>query len=82
MYCKEPLLVPIKEELPPPEHTEIRPRCFICKHFPVCNIREDYLKTAKLIQEILGDPCEKYEMSPPPVKIPDFEENTVPLLEI
>lgn len=73
MIEEKKFLTPIKTKLPPPKHTEIRPQCFICKHFPVCNIREDYLKTAKLIQEILGDPCEKYEMSPPPVKIPDFE---------
>lgn len=73
MYCKEPLLVPIKEELPPPEHTEIRPRCFICKHFPVCNIRMDYLKTAQLISEVLGSTASKYELFPLPVPVPEFE---------
>lgn len=58
---KEKFLVPIN--IPrPPRHTQIKPRCATCKKFPVCNIREDYLKTAFLIQEILGDPQEDREL--------------------
>lgn len=65
-------LTPIEPNLLPPKHTMIKPQCFICKHFPVCNIREDYLKTAQLIQEILGAPCDSYELQPTPVPISDF----------
>ena len=55
-------------ELPPPEHTCIKPRCFTCKKFEVCNIRTDYLKTAKLIQNILGNPCDNSEL----INVPHF----------
>ena len=59
---KEKFLTPI-DILEPPRHTQIHPRCFTCKKFPVCNIREDYLKTALLIQRILGDPQEDRELN-------------------
>ena len=65
-------LTPIEPDLPPPKHTQLLPRCFICKHFPVCNIREDYLKTAQLIEEVLGAPCESYELYPTPIPVPEF----------
>ena len=65
-------LTPIEPELPPPAHTQLLPRCFTCKHFPVCNIREDYLKTAQLIEEVLGAPCESYELYPTPIPVPEF----------
>ena len=42
---KEYFLTPI-EIKEPPRHTQIHPRCYTCKKFPVCNLREDYLKTA------------------------------------
>lgn len=58
---KEYFLTPIEIPMPPP-HTQIHPRCFTCKKFPVCNLREDYLKTALLIQNILGDPQEDREL--------------------
>jgi hypothetical protein len=45
---KERFLTPIKVD-EPPRHTQIHPRCFTCKKFPVCRIREDYLKTAELM---------------------------------
>ena len=48
-------LTPINIE-PPPCHTQIHPRCFTCNRFETCNIRDDYLKTATLIQQVLGDP--------------------------
>lgn len=54
-------LTPIKVK-EPPCHTQIHPRCYTCKKFPVCNIREDYLKTAYLIQQVLGDPQEDREL--------------------
>lgn len=73
MKEEKKFLTPIKPELPAPPHTEIKVQCFTCKHFPVCNMRQDYLKTAQLIQEILGSPCESYEINPPPIKIPNFE---------
>lgn len=60
---REYFLTPIAEDLPAPDHTQIKPRCFVCKKFPVCNIREDYLKTAKLIQNILGDPQEDFQLN-------------------
>jgi len=58
---KEIFLTPIdiKE---PPCHTRIHPRCFTCKKFPVCNLREDYLKTALLMQRILGEPQDDREL--------------------
>lgn len=62
MYKHEHCLTPIKEPLPPPPHTKVHARCFTCKKFPVCNIRADYLKTALLIENILGRPCENLEM--------------------
>lgn len=46
----------------PPSHTKIEPRCFQCVLFPACNIRHDYLQTAKLIENILGNPQEDYEL--------------------
>lgn len=58
---KEKFLTPINVPKPP-RHTQIKPRCATCKKFPVCNIREDYLKTAFLIQEVLGDPQEDREL--------------------
>lgn len=58
-YCLNPVNIP-----EPPRHTQIKPRCLICKKFPVCRIREDYLKTAYLIQEVLGDPQEDRELVP------------------
>lgn len=72
MVEEKKFLTPIEPELPPPAHTQLLPRCFTCKHFPVCNIREDYLKTAQLIEEVLGAPCESYELYPTPIPVPDF----------
>lgn len=49
-------LTPIKVKTPP-YHTQIIPQCFTCSHFPTCTtLRLDYLKTLKLMQDILGDP--------------------------
>lgn len=56
----------------PPEHTELRPRCFVCKHFPVCQMRSDYLKTAMLIEEILGKPNNSFIFNPLLFDIPNF----------
>ena len=56
---KEVFLTPI--DVPkPPHHTQIQVRCFTCKHFPVCLIKKDYLKTAVLIEGILGNPQKDY----------------------
>lgn len=46
----------------PPKHTQIEPKCVTCSKMPVCRIREDYLKTASLIEQILGDPQEDREL--------------------
>lgn len=67
------MLTPISEEMPPPKHTQLYPRCFTCRHFPVCEIKTDYLKTLTLIEEILGSPCENYELCPLPVLVPEFK---------
>lgn len=67
------ILTPIQEELPPPYHTQIQPRCFTCKHFPICDIKADYLKTLKLIEEVLGTPCKNYELYPLPIPVPEFK---------
>lgn len=58
---RECFLSPIRIPEPPP-HTQIHPKCFTCKKFPVCNLREDYLKTALLMQRILGDPQRDREL--------------------
>ena len=55
MRDKEYFLTPV-EIKEPPRHTIVHPRCFTCKKFPVCRIREDYLKTAELMQNVLGNP--------------------------
>lgn len=81
MFITSSTLVPIKEELPPPCHTEIKPRCFICKHFPVCNLRVDYLKTAQLISEVLGSPAANYELKPLPIPVKDFIGTTIDFSE-
>lgn len=60
---KKNCLTPIDVSIPPP-HTQIIPRCATCKKFCVCSIREDYLKTAYLIQQILGDPQDDRELKP------------------
>lgn len=58
---KDCYLTPIQVDAPPC-HSKIKVRCFTCKKFPVCNIREDYLKTAILIEEVLGNPQEDFEL--------------------
>lgn len=60
---REYFLTPIEEDIPAPRHTQIKPRCFTCKKFPVCNLREDYLKTAYLIQEVIGDPQDDFALN-------------------
>lgn len=57
-YVYEPINIP-----EPPKHTQVQIRCLNCSHFPTCNIRSDYMKTAMLIQRILGDPQQDYELS-------------------
>lgn len=58
----------LPNELPPPHHTKVRARCFTCKKFPVCNIRTDYLKTLKLMEDVLGSPCDNFEL----IRLPGF----------
>lgn len=57
----------------PPAHTQVAPRCFTCKHFEMCKYKRDYLKTATLIQNDLGDPAFSYEMTGNYVTIPGFD---------
>lgn len=54
MEKKVTFLTPI-EVKEPPAHTQIIPRCFTCNKFQTCLLRGSYLKTALLIQNILGD---------------------------
>ena len=56
-YVYEPINVP-----EPPRHTQVEMRCLTCSHFPTCNLRQDYGKTAMLIQKVLGDPQQDYEL--------------------
>lgn len=58
-YCLNPINVP-----KPPKHTQVKIRCLTCSKFSVCKLVTDYLKTAYLIQEILGDPQEDRELVP------------------
>lgn len=55
-------LLSLIPDMPPPRHTHIKPRCFTCKKFPVCCLREDYLKTVKLMENVLGNPCQSFEL--------------------
>lgn len=57
----------------PPCHTQIQVRCYTCKKFPVCNIRLDYLKTAQLISNILGNPQKDYEIMPDRLKYDGYK---------
>lgn len=71
---KERVYTPIPCKLPSPKNCEIRVQCFMCQNFPVCSIREDYLKVAQLIQKILGDPADDYLLTGQPFVIPDFSD--------
>lgn len=73
MHKKELCLTPIPCKLPPPKNTQIQVRCFTCKKFDVCRIKEDYLKTAMLISDVLGCPAENYELN----WIPNFNGTDV-----
>ena len=75
MYKHEHCLTPIKEPMLPPPHTKVHVKCFTCKKFPVCNIRADYLRTALLIENILGRPCENLELN---CIHPDFKGASIP----
>lgn len=75
MYKHEHCLTPIKEPMLPPPHTKVHVKCFTCKKFPVCNIRADYLRTALLIENILGRPCENLELH---CIHPDFKGVSIP----
>lgn len=67
-----PMLAPYAPPAPP-THTQVAPRCFTCKHFEMCKYKKDYLKTATLIQNDLGDPAFAYELVEQYVTIPGFE---------
>lgn len=47
---------------PPPLNSQVKVPCATCSKFPVCNLRESALKTAYLIQQIMGDPQIDYEI--------------------
>lgn len=68
MYKNETFLTPLPCVPPPPKNSEIQIRCFTCKHFGICKILPDYLKTATLIQNVLGYPADPLEL----VKIKGF----------
>ena len=68
-----PVLTPVSWQLPP-MHTQIRPRCFTCKHFDMCQYKKDYLKTVTVLQRGLGSPTdENYRIAVEVGKIPDFK---------
>ena len=49
----------------PPRHTKIQNyRCLSCAHFATCSLREDYAKAAQLIENIIGNPNNSYEVRP------------------
>lgn len=73
MYKNETFLTPLPCTPPPPKNSEIQVRCFTCKHFPVCGIKINYLKTARLIQQVLGYPADALEL----VKIKGFDGTVV-----
>lgn len=75
MYRHEHCLTPISEPMLPPPHTKVHVKCFTCKKFPVCNVRADYLRTALLIENILGRPCENLELH---CIHPDFKGTSIP----
>lgn len=56
------LLSPIHVERPP-KHTKVVPRCLTCSKFEICRLRCDYLKAALLIEQILGNPQQDYELT-------------------
>ena len=66
-----PMLAPCSPPAPP-THTQVTPRCFTCKHFEMCKYKTDYLKTATLIQNDLGDPALSYELIERYITIPGF----------
>lgn len=68
--CCGPILTPLPD-MPSPKNSRIMVRCFTCKHFEVCSIRKDYLKTAQLISEVLGGPACSMQMHPE--NIPKFK---------
>ena len=78
MDKKVTFLTPI-EVKEPPKHTQIWPQCFTCAHFPICDIRGDYLKTLMLMQNILGDPQEDLllQKSKPDSVYPCYEGNEI-----
>ena len=69
---RTPVPFPIDPPVPP-KHTQIAPRCFTCKHFEMCKYKKDYLKTATLIQNDLGDPGFAFELTDKYVTIPGFD---------
>lgn len=71
-HCKPPVLAPLPPHLPP-QHTQVQPRCFTCKHFEMCQYKKDYLKTVRLIQNCLGAPQHDYELTDKYIVIPDFK---------
>lgn len=62
MYKKELMLIPLECSPCPPKNSEIQIRCFTCKKRDVCGIKIDYLKTATLIQNVLGYPADPLEL--------------------
>jgi hypothetical protein len=67
-------LKPIPGNLPQPTHIKIKPQCFTCKHFQICNLRDDYLKTCYLIENVLGNPAQSFEIAmQPPSPFPNYK---------
>lgn len=67
---------PIPEKIENP-NAGITVKCFTCSHFNICQMRKDYLKTAKLISDILGDNSQNYAQNDLPYDIPKFIGKTV-----
>ena len=77
MYEKKNILTPIvsNQQLPPDKSLFIR--CFVCQKREVCSIKKDYLKTAQLIENIVGKPKDDYEINCCAPYLPHFDGTLV-----
>lgn len=69
----------MNKQLPPPPHTQAKIPCCTCGKFDVCSIREDMLKTAYLVQQIMGEPEQNYSICEDDLSFfgHDFEDTSI-----
>lgn len=77
MYDCKNFMTPIKSDKPLPPDKSIHVRCFTCKKREVCSIKKDYLKTAQLIENIVGKPKDDYEINCCAPYLPHFDGTLV-----